>query len=217
MDANAEPRIALTLPDAVPIHRYDAPMHLDTMITHRLQMARMATESLESLRPQIAEACNVLVGTLEAGGMVLTCGNGGSAAEALHLAEELSGRYRTNRKALRAVSLCADPTALTCIANDFGFDQVFSRQVEALGRPGDLLVLFSTSGKSPNLLRALHAAKNQGIATLGLLGGEGGPALEHCAHSIVVRGVDGAAVQEAHQMIMHMLCEACETHFGAKV
>ena len=192
-------------------------MHLDTMITHRLQMARMATESLESLRPQIAEACDVLVGTLEAGGMVLTCGNGGSAAEALHLAEELSGRYRTNRKALRAVSLCADPTALTCIANDFGFDQVFSRQVEALGRPGDLLVVFSTSGKSPNLLRALHAAKNQGIATLGLLGGEGGPALEHCAHSIVVRGVDGAAVQEAHQMIMHMLCEACENRFGAKV
>jgi len=191
-------------------------MHLDTMITHRLQMARMATESLDTLRPQIAEACNVLVRTLDAGGMVLTCGNGGSAAEALHLAEELSGRYRTNRKALRAVSLCADPTALTCIANDFGFDQVFARQVEALGRPGDLLVLFSTSGKSPNLLRALHAAKNLGLSTLGLLGGEGGPALEHCAHSIVVRGVDGAAVQEAHQMIMHMLCEACEVHFGPK-
>ncbi len=191
-------------------------MHLDTMITHRLQMARMATESLDTLRPQIAEACDVLVRTLDAGGMVLTCGNGGSAAEALHLAEELSGRYRTNRKALRAVSLCADPTALTCIANDFGFDQVFARQVEALGRPGDLLVLFSTSGKSPNLLRALHAAKNLGLSTLGLLGGEGGPALEHCAHSIVVRGVDGAAVQEAHQMIMHMLCEACEVHFGPK-
>ena len=191
-------------------------MHLDTMITHRLQMARMATESLDTLRPQIVEACDVLVRTLDAGGMVLTCGNGGSAAEALHLAEELSGRYRTNRKALRAVSLCADPTALTCIANDFGFDQVFARQVEALGRPGDLLVLFSTSGKSPNLLRALHAAKNLGLSTLGLLGGEGGPALEHCAHSSVVRGVDGAAVQEAHQMIMHMLCEACEAHFGPK-
>lgn len=191
-------------------------MHLDTMITHRLQMARMATESLDALRAQIAEACNVLVRTLDAGGMVLTCGNGGSAAEALHLAEELSGRYRTNRKALRAVSLCADPTALTCIANDFGFDQVFARQVEALGRPGDLLVLFSTSGKSPNLLRALHAAKNLALSTLGLLGGEGGPALEHCAHAIVVRGVDGAAVQEAHQMIMHMLCEACEAHFGPK-
>ena len=93
---------------------------------------------------------------------------------------------------------------------------MFARQVEALGRPGDLLVLFSTSGKSPNLLRALHAAKNLGLSTLGLLGGEGGPALEHCAHSIVVRGVDGAAVQEAHQMIMHMLCEACEVHFGPK-
>jgi D-sedoheptulose 7-phosphate isomerase len=191
-------------------------MHADAMITHRLQMARMAVEALESLRPQVTQACRALVETLASGGMVLTCGNGGSAAEALHLAEELSGRYRTNRRALRAVSLCADPTALTCIANDFGFDQVFARQVEALGRPGDLLVVFSTSGKSPNLLRALHAARNQGIATMGLLGGEGGAALELCDSPIVVRGVDGAAVQEAHQMIMHILCESCESRFGPK-
>ena len=191
-------------------------MHPDAMITHRLQMARMAIECLDGLRHQVTNACDLLVRTLDAGGLVLTCGNGGSAAEALHLAEELSGRYRGNRKALRAVSLCADPTALTCIANDFGFDQVFARQVEALGRSGDLLVVFSTSGKSPNLLRALQIARDQGIATLGLLGGEGGPALELCAQAIVVRGVDGAAVQEAHQMIMHMLCEACEARFGAK-
>ena len=189
-------------------------MHLDTMITHRLQMARMATESLESLRPQIAEACKVLVATLEAGGMVLTCGNGGSAAEALHLAEELSGRYRTNRAALRGLSLCADPTALTCIANDFGFDHVFARQVEALGRPGDLLVAFSTSGKSANLVRALHVARDRGLATLGLLGGEGGPCLALCDHAVVVHGVDGAGVQEVHQMVMHMLCEACEARFA---
>jgi D-sedoheptulose 7-phosphate isomerase len=189
-------------------------MDLERMINERLQMASRAVEALSSQSEPVAKACRLLVETLERDGTVLTCGNGGSAAEALHLAEELSGRYRTNRRALRGLSLCADPTALTCIANDFGFDHVFARQVEALGRAGDLLVVFSTSGKSANLLRALEAARARRIATLGLLGGEGGPALKLCDHAIVVHGVDGAGVQEAHQMIMHMLCEACEARFA---
>jgi D-sedoheptulose 7-phosphate isomerase len=192
-------------------------MDLEALITHRLQMSRRAVESLEGLRPALAEAAALLVQTLQEDHAVLTCGNGGSAAEALHLAEELTGRYRTNRPALRAVCLAADPTALTCIANDFGFDHVFARQVEAIGRAGDLLVVFSTSGRSPNILRALHVAKDRGVATLGLLGGEGGPALPLCDHAIVVPGVDGAAVQEAHQIIMHVLCEACEARFAARV
>lgn len=193
-------------------------MDLDRMMQERLQMAARAVEALGSQRETVAKACRMLVQTLESGGTVLTCGNGGSAAEALHLAEELSGRYRSNRPALRGLSLCADPTALTCIANDFGFDHVFARQVEALGRPGDLLVVFSTSGKSANLVRALHVARERGIATLGLLGGEGGACLPLCDHAVVVHGVDGAGVQEAHQMIMHILCEACEARFavGAK-
>jgi D-sedoheptulose 7-phosphate isomerase len=189
-------------------------MDLKRMISERLQMASRAVEALAGQSETVARACSMLVETLERDRTVLTCGNGGSAAEALHLAEELSGRYRTNRRALRGLSLCADPTALTCIANDFGFDHVFSRQVEALGREGDLLVVFSTSGKSANLLRALETARARGIATLGLLGGEGGPALKLCDHAIVVHGVDGAGVQEAHQMIMHMLCEACEARFA---
>ena len=190
-------------------------MDLPATIAQRLQMSHRAVESLQGQAEAMAKACEVVVATLEQGGTVLTCGNGGSAAEALHLAEELTGRYRSNRPALRAICLAADPTALTCIANDFGFDHVFARQVEALGRAGDLLVVFSTSGRSPNLLRALHVAKDRGVATLGLLGGEGGPALPLCDHAIVVHGVDGAAVQEAHQMIMHILCEACETRFPA--
>ena len=192
-------------------------MDLHSTITQRLQMSRRAAEALESQRNSLVRACEMVTQVLEDGGAVLTCGNGGSAAEALHLAEELTGRYRTNRPALRAVCLAADPTALTCIANDFGFDHVFARQVEAIGRSGDLLVVFSTSGKSPNLLRALHVARDRGVATLGLLGGEGGPAMPLCDHAIVVHGVDGAAVQEAHQMIMHILCEACEARFPAKV
>lgn len=190
-------------------------MELDRMLNDRLAMAQRATEVLRSRKEAVAKACRMLVQALESGGAVLTCGNGGSAAEALHLAEELSGRYRSNRPALRGLSLCADPTAITCIANDFGFDHVFSRQVEALGRSGDLLVVLSTSGKSANLLNALRVARERGIATLGLLGGEGGPALPLCDHAIVIDGVDGAGVQEAHQMIMHMMCEACEARFTA--
>ncbi len=189
-------------------------MELDRLLNQRIEMAARAVEALRGLQPAVARACGMLVQALEAGGAVLTCGNGGSAAEALHLAEELSGRYRTNRPALRGLSLCADPTALTCIANDFGFDHVFARQLEALGRAGDLLVVFSTSGRSANLVRALHVARDRGIATLGLLGGEGGPCLPLCDHAIVVHGVDGAGVQEAHQMVMHMLCEACEARFA---
>ena len=192
-------------------------MDLHATISQRLQMGHRAVEALEGQPQAIAKACEMLMQTLAGDGAVLTCGNGGSAAEALHLAEELTGRYRSNRPALRALCLAADPTALTCIANDFGFDQIFARQLEALGRSGDLLVLFSTSGRSANLLKALHAAKARGIATLGLLGGEGGPALPLCDHAIVVHGVDGAAIQEAHQMIMHILCEACEARFPAKV
>jgi D-sedoheptulose 7-phosphate isomerase len=198
--------------DTIPV------MDLDRLMQERLQMAARAVEALSAQREGVAKACRLLVETLDSGGTVLTCGNGGSAAEALHLAEELSGRYRSNRPALRGLSLCADPTALTCIANDFGFDHVFARQVEALGRAGDLLVVFSTSGKSANLVRALHVARERGITTLGLLGGEGGACLPLCDHAVVVHGVDGAGVQEAHQMIMHILCEACEARFagGAK-
>jgi len=192
-------------------------MDIDHVMQDRLRTAARAVEALGSQRERVANACRLLVQTLEHGGTVLTCGNGGSAAEALHLAEELSGRYRTNRPALRGLSLCADPTALTCIANDFGFDHVFARQIEALGRAGDLLVVFSTSGKSANLVRALHVARERGITTLGLLGGEGGACLPLCDHAIVVHGVDGAGVQEAHQMILHILCEACEARFAAGV
>ncbi len=145
-----------------------------------------------------------------AGGTVVTCGNGGSAAEALHLAEELVGRYRANRPPVAAICLNADPTALTCIANDFGFDEVFARPCEALLGPSDVLVVFTTSGRSPNLLRALEVARDRGAATVGFLGGDGGPAADRCDASIVVTGPDSAAIQEVHQMLMHAVCEQFE-------
>lgn len=144
------------------------------------------------------------------GGTVVTCGNGGSAAEALHLAEELVGRYRTNRPPIAATCLNADPTALTCIANDFGFDEIFRRPCEALLGPGDALVVFTTSGRSRNLVAALETARARGAATIGFLGGDGGAALPLCDASIVVPGPDSAAIQEVHQVLMHAVCEQFE-------
>lgn len=147
---------------------------------------------------------------LDRGGMLATAGNGGSAAEALHLAEELVGRYRSNRPPRGAISLVADSTALTCIGNDFGFDAIFERQVEALLRPGDALLVLSTSGRSPNLIRALDAARSRGVTTIGLLGRDGGPCRDRCDVSLVVPAEDSAQIQEAHQVIMHLICEALE-------
>ena len=139
-----------------------------------------------------------------------TCGNGGSAAEALHFAEELVGRYRTDRPGIPAICLNADPTALTCIANDFGFEAIFSRQCESLLEARDCLVVFTTSGKSPNLRAALEVAAARGATTIGFLGGDGGPARNLCDVSISIPGPDSAAIQEIHQLLMHACCEQFE-------
>jgi D-sedoheptulose 7-phosphate isomerase len=183
---------------------------LSSVLRSRLEQARAAVAALDSRTSHIEALMDAVRSTLVAGGTLFTCGNGGSAAEALHLAEELTGRYRSNRRPLRSICLCADPTALTCIANDFGFEQVFARPLSALGRPGDALVVFSTSGRSANLVAALHAARSQGMRTIGLLGGDGGACLPLCDVAVTVSGVDGAAVQEAHQVVMHAICEALE-------
>jgi len=183
---------------------------LSSVLRSRLEQARAAVAALESRTAHVEALMDAVRSTLVAGGTLFTCGNGGSAAEALHLAEELTGRYRSNRRPLRSICLCADPTALTCIANDFGFEQVFARPLSALGRPGDALVVFSTSGRSANLVAALHAARSNGMRTVGLLGGDGGACLPLCDVALTVSGVDGAAVQEAHQMVMHAICEALE-------
>jgi len=182
------------------------------------------------LPPLVAEACRTLQAlaqqetqfqafaeaactTLRAGGKLLTCGNGGSAADAMHLAEELIGRYQHNRPALAALCLNADATALTCIANDFGFDAVFSRQVEGLAQPRDLLVCFTTSGNSPNILHALAAAKKAGVQSVALLGKDGGQAKGRADIEIIVPATDGARVQEAHTLLLHALLDVIEAEF----
>lgn len=162
----------------------------------------------------IAAIGRVMVGALRKGRKVLTAGNGGSAAEALHLAEELVGRYKLDRRALPAIALVADPTALTCIGNDYGFDQVFARQVEAHGQSGDILVLFTTSGRAMNLQLALRAAKRKGMVTVALLGGDGGALKGKAAHEILLSGIATARVQEAQQVILHLLLEMVDEAFA---
>lgn len=177
---------------------------------------RDSSETLMALAAraeEIAAVCGVVTETLAAGGKVLTAGNGGSAAEALHMAEELVGRFRTNRVSLPGICLAADSTALTCIANDFGFDSVFSRQVAGLGRAGDLLVLFSTSGSARNLEEALEAARAAGMKVLSILGRDGGRLAGRSDVEIVVEHSATERIQEAHQLILHVVLDAVEQAF----
>lgn len=150
---------------------------------------------------------------LRRGGRILVAGNGGSAADAQHLAAELSGRYLKERRALAGIALTTDTSALTAIGNDYGFDFVFSRQVEALGRPGDLFIGISTSGNSPNILKAVESAKELGLRTLGLLGRDGGKLKGLVDDALVVPSSVTARIQEVHQMVYHFWCEAIDAHF----
>lgn len=168
----------------------------------------------ETLLGPIGDCAKVLSGVLEKGGSVLWCGNGGSAADSQHLAAELVGRFKKNRRALRSVALTTDTSVLTCVANDFGYDDIFSRQVEALGREGDVFVAISTSGNSENILRAIKAANDMGLVSIALLGKGGGPAKDIAQHSLVIPSDSTARIQEAHILIGHIFCELIEQELG---
>ena len=155
-------------------------------------------------------AAELLSGVLLGGGKILSCGNGGSMCDAMHFAEELTGRFRENRRALAAVAI-ADPAHLTCVANDFGFEQVFSRYVEAVGKPGDALLAISTSGNSANVLRAVEAARGRGMRVVGLTGKDGGAMRGRCDVDICVPwGGYSDRVQEIHIKVIHILIEEIE-------
>ena len=172
-----------------------------------------AIDALNACAGTIAAAGAGIVAALKAGNKVLTAGNGGSAAEALHMAEELIGRFEADRVALPGLALCSDSTALTCIGNDYGFDALFSRQVEGLGKPGDVLVLFSTSGNSRNIISALASARKLGIKTLCILGRDGGKLAGQATWEIIVPAKATARIQEAHQVVVHVLLEIIEKAF----
>ena len=162
------------------------------------------------LAVSIATVGRRLAGVLSDGGVIYWCGNGGSASDSQHLAAELVGRFKEDRRALRSIALSSDTSVLTCIGNDFGYDQVFSRQVEALGQAGDALVGISTSGESTNVIRALETARTREMLTVGLLGKGGGAALELVDEAILIPSHSTARIQEAHILIGHIFCEIVE-------
>ena len=169
---------------------------------------------LPAFEGAIARAGQRLADVLAAGGRVFFCGNGGSAADAQHLASELTGRFMADRRPLAAIALSTDSSALTSIGNDYGFEQVFERQLRALGQRGDMLVAISTSGQSPNVLRAVQAAREIGVSVVGLLGRDGGAIAPLCDETLVVASRTTARIQEAHIFIGHALCVAIEQHLG---
>lgn len=164
----------------------------------------------QKMSSQIEETVALLVDTFKRGGKLMVMGNGGSAADAQHFVAEIVGRFKMERSALPAIALSTDTSILTAIGNDYGFDKVFSRQVEALAMPGDVVVGISTSGNSPNVLQALELARQKGCRTVGLLGKDGGSIKNVCDISLVVPSNDTPRVQEGHITIIHIVCDLLE-------
>ena len=161
--------------------------------------------------PAVGQATAVVVGALKNGGKVLVCGNGGSAADAQHVAAELVGRFQRQRRALPALALTVDSSVLTSIANDMSYDDVFARQVEAVGARGDVLLAISTSGRSPNIVRALEKAKAMSLKTIALTGRDGGLVGSVADVHVNVPTDSAARAQEVHRTILHAMCELIET------
>ena len=157
----------------------------------------------------IAETAQLMRDVFEQRGRIFTCGNGGSLCDAIHFAEECTGRFRADRKPLPAIAL-SDAGHITCTANDFGFDEIFARPIEALGHPGDLLVAISTSGNSANIVRAAEAAKSREMQVFGLLGRDGGALNHHCDICLIAPGDTADRIQEIHIKVLHILIEHVE-------
>ncbi|HET8871537.1 MAG TPA: D-sedoheptulose 7-phosphate isomerase [Aquabacterium sp.] len=171
-------------------------------------------QKLHALTEKVNQAGQLAVEALQTGGKLMFCGNGGSAADSQHLAAELTGRFIKDRRPLAAVALSTDTSALTCIGNDYSFDEVFARQVKGLGRTGDLLIGISTSGNSRNVIRAVEEARAAGVKVVGLLGRDGGKLREMCDVAIVVPSDVTARIQESHILIGHTLCGLIEQKMG---
>ena len=177
---------------------------------HLIDQSLTAIASLRSLEAAVATASTAMADALAAGKKILCCGNGGSAAESGHLATELLCRLDKDRRALPALNLSGDPALLTATANDYTFDEIFARQITGLGQQGDVLVAFTTSGNSPNILRALQAARAQGLHTIALLGRDGGAAAALADTPLLVPVQATMHIQEAHQVLLHILCVQIE-------
>lgn len=175
-----------------------------------MELAETARRTAETLDAEIVQACAMVRSTLESGGTLLFCGNGGSAADAQHMATEYVVRYMKDRRAYPAIALTTDTSLLTAAGNDLGFDHIFARQIEALGRAGDLLIIHSTSGNSPNVLEAARAAKLKGLKVLSLTARDGGALVALSDLSLVVPTSRTDRAQEVHLCLQHLICESIE-------
>lgn len=189
-------------------------MRATALFDQALTENRRVFDGIAALAPVIEDCAQRGAESIRRGGKIMFCGNGGSAGDAQHLAAELVGRLVRDRRALPGLALSTDSSALTCIANDFGYDEVFARQVEGLGRAGDVLVAISTSGNSPNVLRAVESAKRIGIEVIGLLGRDGGQLGPLVDVPVVVASNETARIQEAHIFLGHALCARIEQLLG---
>ena len=170
--------------------------------------------TIETMQEKLEQASLLVVETLKNGIKVLLCGNGGSAADAQHIAAELTGRYKSERRGLPGIALTTDTSALTAIGNDYGYDRVFDRQVEALANKGDLLIGISTSGNSINVINALKVAREIGCKTLGLTGRDGGAMNELCDINLVVPSNDTPRIQEMHILFAHTICQIIDNELS---
>lgn len=165
------------------------------------------TATLVDLSKTIQHVADKLLSCLKSGGTIYFCGNGGSAADSQHLAAELVGRFKRERHPLRAIALTTDTSVLTCVGNDYSFDDIFSRQIRALASPGDVLIAVSTSGNSSNILKAIHSANSLGVQTVALTGNDGGEMVKQAHTSLIVPSSNTARIQEMHILVGHILCE----------
>ena len=186
---------------------------MEKKINTALKKHKEALGLLEKQSSTIAKIAYLFIESLEAGGKIIFIGNGGSAADAQHLAAELVGRFKKNRKALAAIALTTDTSILTAIGNDFGFDEVFSRQIEAIAKDKDLLVGISTSGKSKNIIKAIEKAKTIGLKSIGFLGKDGGDIKGLVDVDLTISSDDTPSIQEMHTLAGHTICGIVEDHF----
>ena len=185
--------------------------HLDRSL-HEASQVAAAVANDDSIKITMLAICQAIVGALEANHKVLFAGNGGSAADSQHMAGEFVSRFMFDRPALPAIALTTDSSILTAIGNDYGYEQVFSRQVSALGQPGDVLFVYSTSGNSANVVAALTLAREKGMITVGLTGASGGRMNEYCDHLIRIPSSCVPRIQEGHLLVGHTVCELVEAH-----
>src|SRR5262249_2711227 len=185
--------------------------HMSSNLTRAIKESVQVLQSLKNLEPEVNRAADLIGDCFRTGNKLLMCGNGGSAADASHFATELVVRFTKDRRALPAICLASDSGILTAGGNDYGFDKIFSRQVEAFGQPGDVLICFQTSRNSKNVLLALEEARPRKLKTITFLGRDGGSTKGMADIELLVKQDSTARIQEAHQLLIHVLCEIIET------